>query len=103
MAQTHARKRIDIFAETVILSRVEEALTSASVSGYTVVPCIKGRGWHGEWHSDEIAETGRMVMVTAILRDETLDTVISSLQPLLKHWRIVISISDVSVIRSEKF
>ncbi len=103
MVQTHARKRIDIFTETAVLSRVEEALTSASVTGYTVVPCIKGRGWHGEWHSDEIADSGRMVMVTAILRAENLDAVIASLQPLLKHWRLVISIADVSVIRSEKF
>ena len=83
MVQTHARKRIDIFTETAVLSRVEEALTSASVTGYTVVPCIKGRGWHGEWHSDEIADSGRMVMVTAILRAENLDAVSASLQPLL--------------------
>lgn len=103
MTQMHARKRIDIIAETAILARVEEALTAASVTGYTVVPCIKGRGWHGEWHSDEIADAGRMVMVTAILRDGTLDAVVNGLQPILKRWRIVIAISDVNVIRSEKF
>jgi len=99
----HPRKRIDIFVEMAVLPRVEEALTGAKVTGFTVVPCIKGRGWNGERTSDEIGDAERMVMLSTITRAETLDTVFESLRPVMQRWRIVVSVADVQVLRSEKF
>jgi hypothetical protein len=95
MTVMHPRKRIDIFVEMAVLPKVEEALT--------VVPCIKGRGWSGEWSSDEIADAERMVMLTTITRAEALDVVLESLRPVMQRWRIVVSVADVQVLRSEKF
>lgn len=102
MPELHSRKRIDVFVEMAVLPRVEDALNAGGASGYTVVPCIKGRGWQGEWRSDEIADVG-MVMVSTILRAEKLDAVLERLRPVLERWRIVVSVSDVSVLRSDKF
>ncbi len=103
MTVLHPRKRIDIFVEMAVLPRVEEALTGARVTGFTVVPCIKGRGWNGDWSSDEIADAERMVMLSTITRAETLDTVLESLRPVMERWRIVVSVADVQVVRSDKF
>ena len=103
MTAMHPRKRIDIFVEMAVLPRVEEALTGAKVTGFTVVPCIKGRGWNGDWTSDEIGDAERMVMLSTITRAETLDTVLESLRPVMQRWRIVVSVADVQVLRSETF
>jgi hypothetical protein len=44
-----------------------------------------------------------MVMLSTITRAETLDTVLESLRPVMQRWRIVVSVVDVQVLRSEKF
>ena len=103
MPTMHPRKRIDIFVEMAVLPRVEEALKASRVTGYTVIPCVKGVGWNGEWHSDEIADAERMVMLSTITRAETLDGIVASLRPVMQRWRIVVSVADVQVLRSEKF
>ena len=75
----------------------------AHAPGYTVIPCVKGVGWNGEWHSDEIAYAERMVMLSTITRAETLDGIVASLRPVMQRWRVVVSVADVQVLRSEKF
>ena len=103
MVQMHPRKKIDIIVETAILPRVEATLLASSVKGYTVVQCLKGHGAQGDWSEDEFSQADRMVIVTAILTREALDPVLENLRPLLDTWRCVVSVSDVEVLRPQKF
>ena len=103
MPALYPRKRIDIFVEMAVLPRVEDALTRAGVTGFTVVPCIKGRGWNGDWSSDEIADAERMVMLSTITRAETLEALLDSLRPVMERWRIVVAVADIQVLRADKF
>lgn len=103
MVQTYPRKKLEIIVETAILARVEQVLTGAGAKGYTVIQGSKGFGARGAWWDDSLSHADSMVLVEAILTAEAADVVLTNLVPLLESWRGVASISDVQVLRPDRF
>jgi PII-like signaling protein len=103
MVQTHSRKKIEIIVETPILARVEALLVKAGAKGYTVLEGAKGFGAQGAWQEDSLTQASGMMIVTVILTSEAADAVLRDLMPLLASWRGVASVSDVQVLRPDRF
>lgn len=97
------RKKLEITVEAPLLSRVEELLARAGVRGHTVVPVLAGKGETGVWQEGLLTRAEQMVLVYAITSEQTAHTVLEGLKDILKTWSGVVCMSDVEVIRGERF
>ena len=102
--QTFAKKQIQIICERPILKRVQRHLAKAGVKGYTVLPALSGSGSEGDWDRDGmIGDAGQMVMVLVVLDNEDLDRVLTDIFDVVSPQMGVITISDVAVVRPDRF
>jgi nitrogen regulatory protein PII len=88
-------KRIEIVVEKQRLDALLSVI-EANATGYTLVPGATGLGEHGYCEHD------RVVVVT-VVTDDHLDAIIDAILPTLNERAAIVLISDVSVLRAEKF
>lgn len=101
---TFAKKQIQIICERPILKRVQRHLVQAEVKGHTVFPALSGAGSEGEWDREGmVGDAGQMVMVLVILDADDLDRVLTGIFDVVSAQMGVITISDVSVVRPDRF
>ncbi|WP_299861265.1 DUF190 domain-containing protein [uncultured Hoeflea sp.] len=101
---TFAKKQIQIICERPILKRVRRHLASTGVKGFTVLPVLSGSGSEGEWDREGlIGDAGQMVMVLVILDADDLDRVLTDIFDVVSPQMGVITISDVEVVRPDRF
>lgn len=103
MVQTFPRKKLEIIAESTVLPRIEQLLREVGVKGYTVIQGAKGFGTHGTWFDDTLTQADRMLIVEVILTAEAADQMLGKLVPLFETWRGVAAVSDVQVLRPDRF
>ncbi len=96
------RKKLDIFIESHALERVEEMLGRAGFKGWSVFEGVEGSGAHGAWRQTGIGESGACLVVT-IGGDEASEKALEWLSDYFKTYPGVVSVSDVSVMRGERF
>lgn len=101
---THRKKRIEVIIETPVLSRLLDDLDRLSVTGYTVLPALAGRGRTGSWRRDDaVNPAGQMVCVVCITDQQKVESVLGAVHGLLSRQIGIVSVSDVEVIRQEHF
>lgn len=101
---TFAKKQIQIICERPILKRVQRHLVANGVTGFTVFPALSGSGSEGEWDREGmIGDAGQMVKVLVVLDAEELDHVLTDIFDVVSPQMGVITISDVSVVRPDRF
>ena len=102
--EMHAKKRVEIVVEAPLLNRLLALLDEASVSGYTVLPAIAGRGHHGSWNREGLAtDAGRMVVVVLIVGADAVSGLMDRIFPLIARQIAIVTVSDVQVVRGERF
>ena len=102
--QTHLKKRIDLIIEMPLLRRVTERFDQAGVSGYSVLPVIAGRGQSGEWSaSGQVSEVGQMAATVCIVDAGKVDAVLDEVFAVVRKQIGLVTVSDVSVVRPERF
>ena len=102
--QTTLKKRIEIVIEAPVIDRLRRVLDDKGVSGYTIVPAVAGRGKHGRWNREgEISDTGRMMVLFAIVDPSELDDMLGAVYAVLSRQIGIVSVSDVQVVRDEHF
>ena len=76
--QTHSAKRVEIIIEAPLEHRLTDAIESAGVTGYTVLPVLGGSGRSGRWSREgQIGRSGMVAVVTVIAPDR-LDAEVGS-------------------------
>lgn len=101
---TFAKKQIQIICERPILKRVQRHLNQAGVKGFTVFSALSGSGSEGDWEREGmIGDAGQMVMVLVVLAAEDLDRVLTDIFEVVSPQMGVITISDVAVVRPDRF
>ena len=102
--QTHAAKRVEITIETIMQSRLTDALQSAGVTGYTILPVLGGSGRSGEWsRSGQVSRAEGMVQVVCIIHPDRLDGLLDAAFGVVKRHIGVVCITDCEVLRAERF
>ena len=96
-------KRVEIVIEKPLESRLTKALTKAGVKGYTVIPVRGGSGRSGPWTREGQVGRAGMVMVVCLIKPERLDALLESAFSLVERHIGVISVTDASVLRAERF
>ncbi len=102
--QTYPKKRIDLIIEMPLLRRIAERFDRAGVSGYSVLPVIAGRGHSGAWSADgQVSEVGQMAAIVCIVDVTAVDAVLDEAFAVVKQQIGFVTVSDVSVVRPERF
>ena len=102
--KTFAKKRIDLIIEMPLLRRVTERFDQAGVTGYSVIPVIAGRGQSGAWSAGgQVSEVGQMAAIMCIVDGGRVDTVLDAVFTVVQHQIGLVTVSDVEVIRPERF
>jgi len=102
--EMHPKKRIEVVVEAPLLNRLLALLDESNVSGYTVLPAIAGRGHHGPWNREGLAtDAGRMVVVVLIVGPDAVSALMDRIFPLIARQIAIVTVSDVEVVRGERF
>lgn len=102
--QTHPKKRIDIIIEMPLLRRITERFDKAGVSGYSVLPVVAGRGQTGAWSAGgQVSEVGQMAAIICIVDAGKADAVLDEVFAVVKKQIGFVTLSDVAVVRPERF
>ena len=101
---TYRKKRVEIFIEAALLKRLTAVLDEAEVSGYSASALVAGSGRDGAWLSTgQIGPAEGMFVVWCILDDCRLDDVLQPVTKLISRQIGIVSVSDVEVVRNERF
>jgi nitrogen regulatory protein PII len=101
---THKAKRVEILIEAPMERRLTQALISAGVTGFTVLPVLGGSGRSGRWSREgQVSRAGGMVAVVCLIRPERLDALLDAAFGVVDRHIGVVSITDCDVIRAERF
>lgn len=102
--QTHKAKRVEITIESVMETRLTNALIKAGVTGFTVLPVLGGSGKSGQWSREgQVSRAGGMVSVVCIIRPERLDGLLEAAFAVVERHIGVVTVTDCEVLRAERF
>lgn len=101
--QTHSRKKLEILVEAPILKKVEDILDACGVHVFSVFDGREGRGLSGRWTDQNVADALDQRLVWAIMGEDVAEAVVSRLATLFQRFPGVVVVSDVAVLRAERF
>ena len=99
---TVTRKKLEIIIEAPVLRRLEAIMTEEGVRGWSVFSSIEGAGASGEWRGDFTAATQKRLVI-AVTNEAAAERVLQRLLPFLEDYPGVVCVSDVQVLRPERF
>lgn len=102
--KTFKAKRIEITIEAVMERRLTDALASAGVTGYTILPVLGGSGRSGRWSREgQVSRAAGMVAVVCIIKSESVEKVLDTVFGIVDRHYGVVSVTDCEIIRPERF
>jgi nitrogen regulatory protein PII len=101
--QTVTRKKIEILADGPLMPRVVAALAEAGIHGHTVVPALSGSGRTGQWSEERLTGAETKQLLWSIASAERADALVQAIAPLLTSHRLLLAITDVEVVRGDRF
>lgn len=100
----HQKQRIELIIERMAVKRAMRVLEAAGVSGYTVLPAMAGYGNGTRWQRDtDISGSRDMVVIVAIMDEALVEKSMAQIQSLLGEHVGVVSVSQVAVLRPDRF
>lgn len=104
MTRYHLKKRIDIVVEAPLTRTVAQLLDTVGVPGYSVLPVLEGRGAINVWTSEgQLSNTASMVMIFCIVDPSQADAVIDAVLDRICDRIGFVTITDIFVVRPERF
>lgn len=102
--KTHPKKEIRIICESPLVGRMRAHLDRAPITGYTMLPAIGGKGSEGAWSREGlVGDAGQMVIFLVVLDAGELEAVLEDLYGVISNQMGIITVSDVEVVRPERF
>lgn len=96
------RKKLDILIEQHALAQVEAMLGEVGFKGWSVFVGVEGSGTHGAWRQTGIGEQSAYLVI-AIGAPQASNAALEWLSDYFKSYSGVVAVSDVSVMRDERF
>lgn len=102
--ETHAKKRFEIIVELPLQAKITKLLDTQAVHGYTIYTVQGGSGHQGVWQRDGlVGEAGRMIAIVCIVDPSRADELLEAIYAAIERQIGIVSVSDVVVVRSERF
>lgn len=96
------RKRLEMFIETHALDHIETMLGEVGFKGWSIFQGAEGSGAHGAWRQTGIGENGACLVV-AIGGESNCNAALEWLADYFKTYPGVATVSDVQVMRGDRF
>lgn len=96
------RIKLEIFVEAHALDDVERMLADVGFKGCSVFAGVEGAGSHGAWRQTGVDEAGMRLIIT-IGSDAAAQAALVWLNDYFKSYPGVVAMSDVKVLRAERF
>jgi hypothetical protein len=103
MVQTVPRKRIEILVDTPLVPRIVRQLKAVDISGWSLIHVDSGGGRAGEWQHDDVTGASAKTILLTIASEDKTNALTTALAPLLDGYGMLLTISDVQVIRGDRF
>lgn len=103
MIETVIRKRLEILVDSPLAPKIVGMIEQAGISGWSQTYVDAGGGRDGRWETGELTGAAAKSIIIAISSDGAAQTLIDALAPILDSHRLLLTISDVSVVRGERF
>lgn len=97
------RKKLELIVDRAHLRRFVEALDEVGVRGYTVFESVSGKGSRGAWVPERLTDASDRVQVIAVSDTAAIEAVLDHLAELFEELPGVAFVSDVAVLRPERF
>lgn len=102
MVELTNRKRLEIISDVELSDWLADEAEAAGITHFTIVPTLGGKGLDGRWRNDGIGGDGKCMFIS-VTSAERANALIDRIGPMLTDYRIVMDISDVQVIRGDRF
>lgn len=100
---TVSARKVEILTDAPLVPRVVAALGKAGFKGHNVLPVLSGSGPHQSWSEERLTGAETKQLVVAIASAERTEALVELLAPLLDSHGLLLAISDVQVVRGERF
>ncbi len=101
--QTYAKKKLEFVVETALMPRLVRLVEEQGAKGFTVVPTQAGESVDGAWQRDDIAPALGAQMLIVVVDPAVADPILEAAYALLADYRAQIFVSDVEVLRQDRF
>ncbi len=99
----HPKKKIEVVVETTMVKKVLETMRSCDATGATVLPILSGEGQGGPWSDNDLGSALDMKMVMVVTGPRRAAMIRDAIYDTLENYRYMLLISDVEVIRNDRF
>ncbi|MEM1414676.1 MAG: DUF190 domain-containing protein [Myxococcota bacterium] len=99
----HARKKIELVIDRPHLERYLRVLEAHGVRGYTVLPALEGKGSRGAWRPSRLTNAANRVLVLAVVDEAKAAEILEDLDVMFDELPGVAFVSDVGVLRPDRF
>ncbi len=96
------RTKLEIFVEAHAVNDLEQMLARVGFKGCSVFEGVEGAGSHGAWRQTGVDEAGMRLIIT-IGSDAAAQAALIWLDDYFKTYPGVVAMSDVRVLRAERF
>lgn len=96
------RTKLEIFVEAHALDDVEQMLARVGFKGCSVFEGVEGSGSHGAWRQTGVDEAGMRLIIT-IGSGASAQAALTWLEDYFRSYPGVVAMSDVKVLRAERF
>jgi nitrogen regulatory protein PII len=103
MVQLVKRKRLDILVDSPLANWLASEAEKVGIPHHTFLPVSSGRGRTGSWRDEDVSGALAKKMFVAVAKEEQVSALVDALAPHLDAYGLVVVISDVEVVRSERF
>lgn len=101
--QLVTRKKLEIFLEAHALPRVEAMLKEVGAKGWSVFNGVEGAGAGGSWRQSPVEGGGDMHLVVTVVSAVACDRALEWLKTYFSTYRGLVAVSDVEVLRPDRF
>ena len=99
-----AKKRLELIIEKPAFKRACRILEDAGVNGYTAFSAFAGYGANMRWQrGTDLSASRDMIMIIAVMDETIVEKAIDKLESLIGAHIGLLSLSDVQVLRPERF
>lgn len=96
------RTKLEIFVEAHAVNDLEQMLARVGFKGCSVLEGVEGAGSHRAWRQTGVDEAGMRLIIT-IGSDAAAQAALIWLDDYFKTYPGVVAMSDVRVLRAERF
>ncbi len=103
MIETVTRKRIEILADTPLVSLITGHAHASGISGWSLIRVEGGGGRDGRWQRDDVTAAESKTIILMIASAKRAADLTDRLAGLLDSHRLLLTIGEVEVVRGARF